>query len=184
MKAERVKQRHARSTILFDCLIEVLADTIPRVTQPDTSKASEYTERFTRWQGMAITQFGYAVNLILTFATASLGFLFTVVKDKDFVLSPCGRLICALSILCLGLSILFGLSCVMTRLYDFRTTKDIIKERRGKKRSAEIERLCTSADKLGRWTWRLFKFQVLTFGLGVAALIITFVVAYKTRLMP
>ena len=36
---------------------------------------------FVRWQGIAITQMGYTVSLILTFATATLGFALTVFKD-------------------------------------------------------------------------------------------------------
>lgn len=39
---------------------------------------------FVRWQAITLTQFGYAVNLILTFAAASLGFALTLVKNQHF----------------------------------------------------------------------------------------------------
>lgn len=129
---------------------------------------------------MAIAQFGYAINLILTFATASLGFLLAIVKENDFQPGCGGKIVCLCSISCLGLSILLGLSSVMTRLYDFRKTKDIIKERRGQNRAAVITNLEQCSDALGLWTWRLFRLQVVMFGVGIISLIATFATVYHT----
>jgi hypothetical protein len=38
---------------------------------------------FVRWQAIALVQLGYAVNLILSFATASLGFALTLPRIRD-----------------------------------------------------------------------------------------------------
>jgi hypothetical protein len=43
---------------------------------------------FVRWQGIAVNQLGFANNLFLTFATASLGFTLTLVTDEA-VTSSC-----------------------------------------------------------------------------------------------
>jgi hypothetical protein len=37
-----------------------------------------------RWRKIAIDQLGYALNLVLTFTIAALGYCFVLLKDKDF----------------------------------------------------------------------------------------------------
>jgi hypothetical protein len=49
----------------------------------DAAMAQE-EDSFVRWQTITITQLGYAVNLTLTLATASLGFTLNVVRDKEY----------------------------------------------------------------------------------------------------
>ena len=41
-------------------------------------------DRCQRWRKIAIEQFGYVLNLTLTFAIATLGYCFALLKDKDF----------------------------------------------------------------------------------------------------
>ena len=86
-------------------------------------------ESFVRWQGISVTQLGYAVNLILGFATASLGFALTLLKDKDFTPQHCEKILFDSSLALLSLSIALGVWCVINRLRDFRKTKDIANER-------------------------------------------------------
>lgn len=82
---------------------------------------------FVRWQSITITQLGYAVNLFLTFATASLGFALSLVKDSGFQPGCWGRCFFDFSLLAFAVSILLGSLCVLNRLKDFRLTKDIAK---------------------------------------------------------
>src|SRR5713226_7634423 len=84
-------------------------------------------ERFVRWQGITIAQLGYAVNLILGFATASLGFSFLLIRDETFS-PPClAKVLRTLSMFLLMISIALGVFCVNNRLRDFRQTEAIVR---------------------------------------------------------
>ena len=84
---------------------------------------------FIRWQAIAIAQLGYAVNLILTLATASLGFAVALIKDKDFTPGCWSKCLLVLSQLSLLASVALGIWCVINRLLDFRKTKDNARDR-------------------------------------------------------
>jgi hypothetical protein len=141
-------------------------------------------ERFVRWQSITITQLGYAVNLILTFSTASLGFALTLVMHGDFAASCWGKCLSFLSCLALVVSLGLGLWCVVNRLCDFRKTMRIIrcKEKARHTYSPRLEtkigQLERETNKLGRRTWRLFWFQIGTFIGGVVLLFLAFLIAY------
>lgn len=82
-----------------------------------------------RWTGIAITQLGYAINLILTFSTASLGFAPSLLKDKDFCPTSAAQKLFDIALVTLGLSIVIGIACVFNRLKDFRVSRVIATER-------------------------------------------------------
>src|SRR5205085_1897352 len=111
-----------------------------------------------------LTQMGYAIGLVLSFTTASLGFLLTLIKDKDFNPGSQGRLSLRISLVLLVFSIILGLLCVINRLRDFRKTKDIAKEREDLESTntpkAEIDGKLKNrreeVRKLGERTWVLF----------------------------
>jgi hypothetical protein len=46
-------------------------------------------ERFVRWQTATREQLGYAINLILAFAGATIGFELTTLLNERFILSRC-----------------------------------------------------------------------------------------------
>jgi hypothetical protein len=139
-------------------------------------------ESFVRWQGIAITQLGYAVNLILGFATASLGFALTLLKDKDFNPQQCERIFFDSALALLSLSIGFGIWCVINRLRDFRKTKDIANERE-ELSEIELEQRRDEVKKLGTFTWRLFWSQLASFGIGLFALVLVFFSIYRAKLL-
>jgi 4-hydroxybenzoate polyprenyltransferase len=139
-------------------------------------------ESFVRWQRITITQLGYAVNLILGFATASLGFALTLLKDKDFTPQHCEKFFFDLSLALLLLSIAFGVWCVINRLRDFRKTKDIANERE-ELDETELTRRRNEVDKLGRCTWRLFLSQLVSFSVGLLALILVFLLISRAKLL-
>ncbi len=72
---------------------------------PEDSEESS----FVRWQGITLTQLGYAVNLILTFATASLGFSLSVIKHESYTPGCWAKAFMAFSLLMILSSILFGI---------------------------------------------------------------------------
>ena len=148
-------------------------------------------ESFVRWQEITITQLGYAVNLILSFAAASLGFLLTLLKDNDFTPRHLEKGFFDLSLVLLGLSIVSGILCVINRLRDFRETKSIARDRaRWKKKGisgVQIDELLKprrdDVNKLGKWTWRMFWIQLASFSLGLLGIILVFLSIYRAKLL-
>lgn len=49
------------------------------------------SERYIRWQGYTISQLTFALNLFFGLSVGSLAFAFTLVKDKEFLLSGCPK---------------------------------------------------------------------------------------------
>lgn len=138
---------------------------------------------FIRWQSNRITQFGHVTNLILTLATASLGFALTLLKDPRI-----GRLSCLwlLAVVTLLGSIAVGIWCSINRLDDFRETAKIAGERERMEEGnftrneidARLEHLREANRRQGERTWTLFYWQIGTFGAGIMFLVVAFLVSH------
>ncbi|MGC1619957.1 MAG: hypothetical protein WA765_15820 [Candidatus Acidiferrum sp.] len=145
---------------------------------------------YVRWQAIAIDQLGYAVGLILGFATASFGFALSLVKDQNYVPGCWGKALMLTSIASLILSIGLGLWCVINRLCDFRGTRSVAKDREDWERdgvvSEEIaDRLRmrrAETKRLGERTWLLIWWQIGTFALGVATFTVAYGISYRAKL--
>lgn len=150
----------------------------------------QHKESFVRWQGISIQQLGYSINLILTFATAALGFAFSLLKDPCFQTFSCSKLLFTPSLFLIGVSIVLGLLCTVNRLCDFRKTTRIARCReqwcRDGKSETEIDSLLEERRKetkrLGKCTWNLFYTQVVTFGLGMLMLVVSLMIVYHAKL--
>jgi len=161
------------------------------MTQP-TEAPNKHRDRFVRWQGITITQFGYAINLILTFATAALGFSIALVRDKEFrELLPqhCGKWLLIGVLISFAASIVAGLLCVLNRLRDFRTTAQIARRRQkletgtdSAQTDAELDKASEEAGELGEQTWKFFWTQVVTFGIGMVGLCLVVALVYLPKL--
>src|ERR1700722_8204621 len=154
------------------------------------AESKEHQESFVRWQGITVAQLGYAIGLILTIATAMLGFAFSLLKDKTFSLTGCEKCLFSGALLLLASSITLGLICVINRLVDFRETTTIARDREGW-RSEGLQpdaidsklRLRRDHTKmLGKRTWRLFWAQATTAGLGAIFLIVDLSIVYHATL--
>jgi len=93
------------------------------------SKATIQEGSFIRWQSIRIVQFGHVNNLILTFATASLGFALTLLKGSRAENVSCSFCIWLLAVVTLLGSLAVGIWCSINRLRDFRETAQIARER-------------------------------------------------------
>ena len=152
--------------------------------------SKSHKESFVRWQGITITQLGFAVNLILTFAAASLGFSLTLLKDEHFVPQRIEKVFFDSSLTLTGLSLIFGILCVIKRPCDFRQTTQIAKDRERWGRDgktddqidADLEPRRQHVKSLGKCTWGLFWAQVASFGLGLVALVLVFISIYRHKL--
>jgi len=148
-----------------------------------------YEGSYVRWQAIAIDQLGYALGLILSLATASLGFALTTLKDQNYIPGCWGKSFMLASIASLIVSISLGLWCVINRLRDFSETRRIARDRedwRFQISKEEIDKRLSErraeTKKLGERTWQLFKWHIRTFAFGVATLIVAFAIIYRARL--
>ena len=145
---------------------------------------------YVRWQSIAIDQLSRGVSLILSFATASLGFALALIRDQSYAPDCWGKVFMGASVPSLMFSILFGIWCVINRLVDFRKTRNIAQERE------ELERTRVAKDEidnrlrarrsetatLGTRSWRLFWCQIGTFAFGTLALAIALAIVYHAKL--
>jgi len=137
---------------------------------------AEENDRYPRWQKIAIDQFGYALNLTLTFTIATLGYCFALMKDNGFVPVSSAKCAMTLSLLALALSAVSGFTCVVNRLWDFKGTA---KRARNDARAPSDDAL----DKMGKRTWILFYVQLGTFVTGLVALAVTLLLTYGYKLI-
>jgi hypothetical protein len=75
-----------------------------------------------RWRKIAIDQLGYVLNLTLTFAIATLGYCFVLLKDKEFAPGHSAKQTMVLAMSALAISAIVGFVCALVRLLDFRGT--------------------------------------------------------------
>lgn len=124
-------------------------------------------EGFVRWQSITIGQLTYAINLILTFSIATLGFQITLLFNDKFNPNSWHRCAFLFSMVLSAVSISFGVTCVINRLRDFRATETAARMQADGRTDSEIKPLRDLYEKLGKWTWRLFWCQIGTFSAGV-----------------
>jgi len=146
--------------------------------EPRAESLADMTERkdkCQRWRKIAIDQLGYALNLTLTFAIATLGYCFALLKDEDFAPVSSAKCTMVLSLLAVAFSAICGFTAVVTRLCDFRGTA-----RRACDHSA-----APTKDEL-RWlgtvTWVLFCVQLGAFAIGAGVLAFTLLLTYGGKL--
>jgi len=127
---------------------------------------------FTRWQSITIAQLTYAINLILSFSVAALAFQVNTLLNEKF--KPVSWQKCSffLSLLILVASGGLGIWCVINRLRSFRATSKVARMREEGKSDEEMQPFRTFYKMLDKKTWRLFWWQIGTFGVGVILFIL------------
>jgi hypothetical protein len=143
-------------------------------------------DSFVRWQKYTIDQLTYAVGLILTLSTASLGFAVSLLINKDFPPSTsatsCAKTLFLLNMLALLISIGLGIFCVVSRLYDFRATKDVARRREKGASEEELEELRLEYEDQGRRTWKIFWWQIGMFAFAILTFILSIAIFYQQKL--
>lgn len=140
-------------------------------------------EPYTRWQGFRITQLGFCIGLFLTYSVAILGFLANMLVQLEYsVTGFLAKLFFISSGVCGLLSLALGISACLTRLYDFRTTARVAKNRWDTTQQDQVNKWRKTSDCLGKWTWGLFWAQTITFALQAASLVVTLCNTYWDRL--
>ena len=96
-----------------------------------TDKEINYIERHRHWQDQAINQLSSANNFMLTISIGLLAFCFdkSVFSKMKFCLCSCkidwSLTLHFFALLFLTISIMYGMAVLVTRLYDFRITRNI-----------------------------------------------------------
>jgi 4-hydroxybenzoate polyprenyltransferase len=136
---------------------------------------AQESDRFVRWQKIAIGQLSYALNLVFTLTIATLGCWFVLLKDQEFTPRSTDRCTMLLSLSTLAFSAMCGFGCILNRLRDFRGTAQ-------RARSSPDAPAQDEMRGLGTTTWGLFYAQVFSFAVGVAAIAITLLLTYGGKL--
>lgn len=132
-------------------------------------------ERFVRWQKIAIDQLGYALNVILTFAVASLAYCFSLLRDKEFIPPDSAKSALMVAMVAFTFSAIAGLACTLNRLSDFRQTARRARDHPDKLTKAEV-------DAIGAVTWVIFGSQVFAFAIGAVSLGCALLFTYGNKL--
>lgn len=138
---------------------------------------------FVRWQAVAVAQLTYAINLLLTFAVATLGFQVALLTGDKFSLAASWqKCLFSLPILFLGASIIFGLAVVVNRLRSFRATMRAARARENGDTEAHTTNR-TLYKILDPRTWWLFWWQAGTFAAGIVLTVASLLSKFGERLV-
>ena len=132
-------------------------------------------ERFVRWQRLAIDQLGFTLNFVLTLTIAALGYIFALLKDKEFLPPHFAKCALILSLVFLAIAAISGMWCTINRLRDVQGTARRIRKTAGAPSSRELR-------VMGKRTWKFFYAQLWTFSLGIAFLGTALLLTYGAKL--
>jgi hypothetical protein len=137
-------------------------------------------ERFIRWQAILRDQLTFLNSLLLTTSIGILCFVFSLLKNPQFNIQGCHKVLFSSGLILIFLSALIGLFTALNRLCDFRiTTQKIKSEGNG---SGNLESLKELMKMYGKVTWTLFYSQIITKILGVISLFIALCLEYQDKL--
>lgn len=139
-------------------------------------------EPFVRWQGKSIDYLSYAINLILGFSIAGIGYGASVLRDTSFIPSGWAKALFGISLLFLILASTVGVACILNRLKDFRDTATIARKKSKNEYDEELEELRELVGIIGKRTRCFFKWQVGLFGFGILFLILSLSMTYRAKL--
>ena len=150
------------------------------LTDHEKSMIKDYKDRFARWHNKQIDLLTFSINFVFTISIAISGFIISnhdkeIFKDKLI----CNNYSLTRTTLCImAFSLTIGIIALITRLNDFRLTKNTIKTRRRiyelnnkiKYEDTEASSADTQINKkdnliclstfFGRTTWILFYLQI------------------------
>ena len=139
------------------------------------------SDRFIRWQGYAIAQLTFAINLFLGLSVGSFAFAITLVRDDSFRVAGRYRVIFLASFVALGISTLVGCAAVVSRVLDFRYTARKIRSDEKVDPNDESGIYDHRTKILGCLTRRLFWLQLITLAVGLTALTLALFSKYSDK---
>lgn len=127
---------------------------------------------FHRWQSLTIAQLTHTVNLIFGLSVAALAFQVTTLISDRFNPVSWQKCVFSTSLIALLFSAALGIWCVVNRLRDFRVTTKIARVREQNADNSQLDSDRALSEKLGKRTWRIFWWQIGTFGVGILLLVL------------
>lgn len=139
------------------------------------------SDRFVRWQNVLREHLTFLNNLVLTFSIGIIGFIISLLDNKDFIPTCCQKIFLTSGLILTFLSLVLGFFTSFSRLYDFRTT---VKKIRNEMTSnfSEQSFLNKLMDIYKKTTWALFYSQIIVFCIAIFSLIIFFLMKYNEKL--
>lgn len=120
-------------------------------------------------------QLSTALSLLSGLSVAGLGFLFSLLREKDFSPTGCYATLYLVALTALLIASASGIAAVITRLIDFRLTAR-------KVRQGEVDEpltyFGTNASGYGKATWRLFWSLLISFSVGVLLAVVVIAHVY------
>lgn len=139
-------------------------------------------DRFVRWQSVLRDHVSFVNNLLLTISVAVVGFLISILAEKDFY-PHCGeKVLFTMGLITIFTSIICGLISTISRLIDFRTTLDKIKNEINHSSKEGLQDQKELIKLYGAVTWVFLYSQIGTLILGSIFLIIAFSSIYNDKL--
>ncbi|MES2311257.1 MAG: hypothetical protein V4566_03085 [Pseudomonadota bacterium] len=134
-------------------------------------------EKFSRWQGLAITQLSVAVALVSGLSVAGLGAGLALLQRPEFAFAGLFKLLFFASQFLLVIAAFCSFATVLSRLIDFRLTARRV---RGK---PPLKLLGSDPDPFSACTWWLFWVGCACFFVGATLLVVSIGSVYARCLM-
>jgi hypothetical protein len=141
-------------------------------------------ETRTKWDEIRRAQLGGTIAIVFGFASASLAFCASLLTEESTTFGGCRTVCFLVAVAFYTTSLIAGIIVTVTRLQDARLTAKIVARRNDSAEKEAVEALRLDARCLGRWTWRLFYFQLATFSIGAFFLLVTLWLVFYTKLFP
>lgn len=139
-------------------------------------------DRFVRWQSVLRDHVSFVNNLFLTISVAIVGFLISILSEKDFY-PHCGqKTLFTIGLITIFISIICGFILTISRLVDFRTTLGKIKSEINNSSQEVLKDQKESMILYGSVTWFFLYSQIVTLIVGSIFLAITFCSIYNDKL--
>ncbi len=137
-----------------------------------------------RWERTRREQLGTAITLLFGLSSGSLAFCASLLTQKDITLGGTSTILYLLSDGVFAVALVASVAVTITRLEDFRTTAQIVHERKSGTDARRLARLRCRADCLGKATWVLFYVQLASFFVGALLLLLTLWTIFHKKLFP
>lgn len=139
-------------------------------------------ERFIRWQSVLRDHVSFVNNLFLTISVAVVGFLISMLAEKDFHPHCEEKALFTIGLVAIFISIICGFVTTITRLIDFRTTLEKVKNEINDSSKEGLQGQKETMKLYGTVTWFFLYSQIITLIVGSVCLAITFSLIYNGKL--
>ena len=136
------------------------------------SENEKKNERYVRWNGYAMAQFGVAIALISALSASAIGTGLTLLERSEFRVLGAHSLCLALSLLLFVVAILLSTLSTVSRLLDFRLTARAVRGR------SDARMFGLDKDQFGKLSWGLFWAASIAFLAGGTLFVLAICTVY------